>query len=211
MSLESAVVGSFMLSGLIAFILGSLFYIKIKRRAYLDEHTKPYHELRIKVDESHPEAEAIKTFYRETLDTLRKPDDSGVDLYSPVDFELSNTCKLMHFGFSAEFVAAGSVSSSAYWLVPRSSIYKTLVVQANNIGIIDAGYRGPLCVPVYQRYTPTNPDDVKQFGEFPPYSIDKGTRLFQIIAPDGAHIRVRLVDSLSDTVRGAGGFGSTGK
>jgi dUTPase len=42
--------------------------------------------------------------------------------------------------------------------------------------------------------------------------IEKGQRLFQIVAPDMGHIKeVRIVESLSETVRGDGGFGSTGK
>jgi dUTPase len=42
-------------------------------------------------------------------------------------------------------------------------------------------------------------------------SIEKGTRLFQVIAPALGYIKeVAYVDSLPETVRGEGGFGSTG-
>ena len=42
--------------------------------------------------------------------------------------------------------------------------------------------------------------------------IAQGDRLFQIVAPDMGWIRnVRIVDSMPETERGAGGFGSTGK
>jgi hypothetical protein len=42
--------------------------------------------------------------------------------------------------------------------------------------------------------------------------IEKGQRLFQILAPDMGNIKeVKIVMSLPETVRGEGGFGSTGK
>ena len=42
------------------------------------------------------------------------------------------------------------------------------------------------------------------------YTIDYGQRLFQIVAMDGSPLSFELVDTLSQTDRGAGGFGSTG-
>jgi len=45
-----------------------------------------------------------------------------------------------------------------------------------------------------------------------PTTVDEGTRLFQIVAPDLGWIKeIVLVDSLHETARGEGGFGSTGK
>lgn len=87
-----------------------------------------------------------------------------------------------------------------YYLAPRSSICKTPLQMANSMGIIDRSYRGPIMAPV-RNVNPTNP-----------YDIDEGTRLFQILAPDLGWIQeVRIVDSLPETARGEGGFGSTGK
>jgi dUTP pyrophosphatase len=43
------------------------------------------------------------------------------------------------------------------------------------------------------------------------YTIEKGTRLFQIIKGDLQPLTITIVDKLSDTERGEGGFGSTGK
>jgi dUTPase len=87
-----------------------------------------------------------------------------------------------------------------YWLAPRSSIFKTPLSMANSMGIIDRTYRGLLKAPV-RNHQPTDS-----------YRIDQGTRLFQIVAPDMGWIReVRIVESLPETVRGEGGFGSTGR
>ena len=46
----------------------------------------------------------------------------------------------------------------------------------------------------------------------PEVSVVAGERMFQIVAPDMGWIReVRIVNSLPETLRGEGGFGSTGK
>jgi hypothetical protein len=86
-----------------------------------------------------------------------------------------------------------------YRLVPRSSIYKTPLYMANSEGIIDRTYRGLIKAPVRNHMTTDS------------YRIEEGTRLFQIIAPDMGWIReIRIVESLPETRRGEGGFGSTG-
>ena len=43
------------------------------------------------------------------------------------------------------------------------------------------------------------------------YIIKSGERLFQIIHPSLEPIKVELVDDVSNSERGSGGFGSTGK
>ncbi len=90
-------------------------------------------------------------------------------------------------------------SSVSYFLVPRSSISKTPLIMANSIGVIDAGYRGILLAMV------------RNLGTID-YVVEAGTRLFQIvpISNGKGFDEVRIVESVSETVRGAGGFGSTG-
>ena len=67
---------------------------------------------------------------------------------------------------------------------------------SNSTGIIDAGYRGNIIAKV---------DNISNEE----YKIEKGTRLFQICAPSLEEIVLEVVDELSDTTRGSGGFGST--
>jgi dUTP pyrophosphatase len=43
------------------------------------------------------------------------------------------------------------------------------------------------------------------------YIIKRGERLFQIVHPSLEPINVQLVEELSESERGSGGFGSTGK
>jgi len=86
-----------------------------------------------------------------------------------------------------------------YWLAPRSSIYKTGYIMANSMGVIDRTYRGVLKAPVVPLYG-------KRVG------FVAGDRHFQIVAPDMGWIKeVAVVDELPTTVRGEGGFGSTGR
>ena len=69
---------------------------------------------------------------------------------------------------------------------------------ANSTGVIDKSYRGELKAPVWSMTGNSN--------------VTQGDRLFQIVAPDMGWIRnIRIVDSMPNTDRGVGGFGSTGK
>jgi len=85
-----------------------------------------------------------------------------------------------------------------YLLMPRSSISKTPLRLSNSIGLIDPGYRGEIIAVV---------DNVKSES----YTINPGQRLFQLVAMAGTPIHFSLVDFLTETSRGSGGFGSTGK
>ena len=82
--------------------------------------------------------------------------------------------------------------------MPRSSISKPPLRLCNSIGLIDAGYRGEIIAAV---------DNIKE----QPYKINVGERLFQLVAMNGSKINFELVSELTETDRGTGGFGSTGK
>jgi dUTP pyrophosphatase len=81
--------------------------------------------------------------------------------------------------------------------MPRSSIAKTPLRLSNSIGLIDAGYRGEIMAAV---------DNIKNEA----FTVTPGQRLFQLVAMDGSPIHFDIVDALSDSSRGMGGFGSTG-
>jgi dUTP pyrophosphatase len=71
-------------------------------------------------------------------------------------------------------------------------------MMANSTGVIDKSYRGELKAPVWSMTANSK--------------VSRGDRLFQIVAPDMGWIRtVKVVNSMSDSDRGAGGFGSTGR
>ena len=99
---------------------------------------------------------------------------------------------LIHLGIACE-----NTENKPYLLMPRSSIFKTPLRQCNSIGLIDAGYRGQIMVAV---------DNIKDDD----YVIEVKQRLFQLVAMDGSPIYFELIDELTETTRGEGGFGSTG-
>ena len=135
---------------------------------------------------------------------VEKPEgDAGIDLFFPnsvripagkselVDFEIQ--CEMLDISVGVPRIT----KNVSYMLVPRSSIWRTALRQSNSIGIIDAGYRGHIMVPV---------DNISNED----YIIKPGERLFQIVHPLLKPIEVELTDTLSETERGSGGFGSTG-
>tara|TARA_B100000287_G_scaffold188955_1_gene178586 strand:+ start:98 stop:535 length:438 start_codon:yes stop_codon:yes gene_type:complete len=120
--------------------------------------------------------------------------DAGLDLYVLEDqtFKASETAKIK-LGISCE-----SIDGKGYFLFPRSSISKTPLRLANSIGLIDGGYRGEIMAVC---------DNIKDYD----FSISKGDRLFQLVSADLSTIEFEIVKELSDSTRGSGGFGSTGK
>ena len=120
--------------------------------------------------------------------------DAGLDLYIPekIIFKPGET-KGIKLQISCE-----PLDGKAYYLFPRSSISKTPLRMSNSIGLIDGGYRGEIMAMC---------DNIKDFE----YIVEKGQRLFQLVATDSSPIEYELKEELSYTTRGSGGFGSTGK
>ncbi|MGY8787434.1 MAG: dCTP deaminase domain-containing protein [Fidelibacterota bacterium] len=120
--------------------------------------------------------------------------DAGIDLFVIKDQTIeSGETAVIHLGIACE-----NVDLKPYLLMPRSSIAKTPLRLCNSVGLIDAGYRGEIMAAVHH---------IKDVA----YSVKKGQRLFQLVAMDGSPIQFKLVAELTETTRGEGGFGSTGK
>jgi len=83
-----------------------------------------------------------------------------------------------------------------YWLIPRSSMPKLKIRMANSIGLIDGSYRGELILCV---------DNISMQTVV----LKKGTRFCQIVSMTGSQIYFTF-GKVDKTVRGSGGFGSTG-
>lgn len=118
--------------------------------------------------------------------------NSGFDIPSPTSFQASETFKI-------DFKVKGAMYDTdmpiGYYLYARSSISKTGLRLANSVGIIDSGYRGNI---------------MAYFDVIKNDTVEVYQRLVQICAPDLGPFKVELVDSLDETERGEGGFGSTG-
>lgn len=83
-------------------------------------------------------------------------------------------------------------------LFPRSSIHKVPLILTNGTGVCDSDYRGEVSF-MFQA--------VDRHGE--PYAV--GERIGQLMIVELSKIEIQEVEELSDTERGSGGFGSTGK
>jgi hypothetical protein len=148
----------------------------------------------------------VPVFYRTMFD--RSDANAGFDLNAAEAVIVTDTPEFIPFGavfrlLKVEPFPGGTSNDylktdSHFWLTPRSSIYRSGLMMANSVGVIDKSYRGELKAPVWSMTGSS--------------TVVRGERLFQIVAPDMGWIRnVRIVDSMSETVRGAGGFGSTGR
>ena len=126
-------------------------------------------------------------------------DNAGIDLFVPEEVSFApGEKKLVSMRVKAR-VTDPSGNAVHYWMPPRSSISKTGLLLLNSIGVIDKSYRGELMAFLWN--TTANVVTVK-----------KGDRLVQVVSPDmGAIDTVKVVDALDATVRGEGGFGSSGR
>lgn len=84
-------------------------------------------------------------------------------------------------------------------LFPRSSISRTNLLLTNSVGVLDSGYRGE----VMFKFKPTSKEDYLHYGI--------GERIGQIIIVPYPHIEFVVSEELTETERGTGGYGSTGK
>ena len=120
--------------------------------------------------------------------------DAGLDLFIAQE----QTIKSGETALIKLQLACEPENNQPYLLMPRSSIAKTPLRLCNSIGLIDGGYRGEIMAAV---------DNIKTED----YIVEPNQRLFQLVAMNGAPITFEIVDELSDSTRGEGGFGSTGK
>ena len=132
-----------------------------------------------------------------TLPTYGTAYSAGADLYACLEKEVSIAPRetvLVHTGLALE-IPEGYVGL----IYARSGLAaKRGLAPANKVGVIDADYRGEVMVALY------NQSESVQ-------TVSHGERIAQLVIAPFMAAEFEEVDELSDTVRGAGGFGSTGK
>jgi deoxyuridine 5'-triphosphate nucleotidohydrolase len=147
-----------------------------------------------------PETEELNKMYLEYKHAYSEG-DSGIDLLMPENVIIPGQSRvLVDLGVKCQLKCYNSDTYYSYFLLARSSIYKTPLMMCNSVGLIDSTYCGNLKVAFYN----TDKED---------YNIKKGTRLVQLVKPNLEHsnkIEFHFGKSLRDTERNSGGFGSTG-
>ena len=121
---------------------------------------------------------------------------AGADLYACIDSEvtiLPGETKLIKTGLAIEvpegygaFIYARSGLASKRGLAP-----------ANKVGVVDADYRGEVMVALHNHSCEAQ-------------AISVGERIAQMVIAPFLKAEFNVVDELSSTERGSGGFGSTG-
>ena len=122
-------------------------------------------------------------------------DDAAFDLRSRVDMVLPvRKSVLVPAGFSLELPVGFEAQ-----IRPRSGLaLKHDLMLTNSPGTVDAGYRGEVGVIMYN-------------GGTEEFEIKRGDRIAQMVIARLPEVELVRVDALSNSGRGSGGFGSTGK
>ncbi|CAN5894499.1 hypothetical protein BH20ACT7_BH20ACT7_16340 [soil metagenome] len=124
------------------------------------------------------------------------PEDAGLDLYAREPVQLGPGRRALVPTGVAIALPAGHVGL----VHPRSGLAaRHGIALVNAPGTIDAGYRGEIKVVVI------NLDPAE------PVALERGERIAQLIVQRVEHVAVVEVDALDATVRGEGGFGSSGR
>lgn len=123
--------------------------------------------------------------------------DAGFDFYLPDDVVIApGEMKVkVPLGIAAEIPTGHFMAIS----VRSSTGLKTTVRLSNQWGVVDEGYRGELCL-ILDNISET------EWAEF-----KRGDRIAQGIILKKPLVKIVEADRLSDSSRGKGGFGSTGK
>ena len=138
-------------------------------------------DLEIKIKKLHPDA---------IIPKYAHPGDAGMDIYS---ISKKETEKFIEYGTGLAF----EVPENYVMLIfPRSSVTNKDLMLKNSVGILDSIYRGEL---------------ILRFNKFGEENYEIGEKIGQIIIIPYPNIEFKEVDNLSETLRGDGGFGSTGK
>jgi len=121
---------------------------------------------------------------------------AGLDLEAAVDAPI--TLKQGERTLVATGLAIALPEGYEAQIRPRSGLaFKNGVTVLNSPGTIDADYRGEIKV------------ILANLGA-EPFTIERGMRIAQMVISAHSRIQWNTVESLDETARGAGGFGSTG-
>ena len=144
--------------------------------------------MKVKIKKLHPDA---------VLPKYAKESDAGMDLVATTIISQTPTQITYGLGIALE-IPEGFVGL----VFPRSSIRKTRLQLSNSVGVIDSGYRGELQA-TFNKIITTIENQKNDYNV--------GDKVCQIMIIPHPIIEWTEVDELSNSERGEGGFGSTGK
>lgn len=148
--------------------------------------------MQIKFKKLHPDA---------VIPTKAHPTDAGFDL-TAISREYDKHGALVYGTGIATEIPEGY----AGFIFPRSSIAKYDVALSNSVGVIDCSYRGEIMA----KFKPTTYYAKNRNSLSPLKSYKVGERIAQLIIMPIPEVEFIETDTLSETERGAGGYGSSG-
>ncbi len=134
---------------------------------------------------------------RAVLPSRGSPFSAGADLHACMDAPLTvgpGETVFIHTGLTAEIP-----EGYAGFVFARSGLAsKSGLAPANKVGVVDSDYRGEYMVALLNHSNK-------------PVTVNPGDRVAQLVVMPVAFTEFQEAEELSETQRGAGGFGSTGK
>jgi dUTP pyrophosphatase len=141
------------------------------------------------------------------IPSYAKEGDAGMDVIATSI--ISDTPEQITYGLG---IALEIPKGFVGLVFPRSSIRKTGLQLSNSVGVIDSGYRGELQATFNKLFGGEGMYDEMKVNQMQPNDYYKvGDRVAQIMIIPFPPIEFEQVTQLSETERGEGGFGSTGK
>lgn len=154
----------------------------------------PEDGLRVKIKKLHPDA---------VIPTKATPQSACYDVYAPCDFVVRQGRSVMPLGFAielspgycAEIRPRSGYSSKGFAGILADTGYR---FDADVIhGCVDSDYRGEIGV-------------IIKSSEMRNFTIKRGQRIAQMFIQRAENVLFEVAEELSDTVRGTGGYGSSG-
>ena len=134
----------------------------------------------------------IKLFDGGQKPTRKHHDDAGMDCYAAEDASIEPMeTRKVRLGFGIELPIGYELQIRG-----RSSVSASGVLV--HLGTVDAGYRGEISA-ILTNLSPTT------------YLVSKGARIAQGVVSRYVSAHLQVVETMSESERGTGGFGSTGK
>ncbi len=134
---------------------------------------------------------------RAVLPTYGSDYAAGADLYALTEEDIviePGKTVMIHTGLSME-IPVGYVGL----IYARSGLASRQgLAPANKVGVVDSDYRGEFMIALHNHSDETR-------------SVSSGDRIAQLVITPYLSVSYEISDELTDTDRGSGGFGSTGK